>query len=50
MIVLPREAHVQPLSIDNGETLLDYSNYDINMWRVGVEFIRPKWRLYRSLE
>lgn len=35
--------------IDNGEILLDYSNDDINMWRVGAEFIRPKWGLYRSL-
>ena len=35
--------------IDNGEILFDYSNEDINMWRVGAEFIRPKWGLYRSL-
>jgi hypothetical protein len=35
--------------IDNGEILLDYTNEDINMWRNGAEFIRPKWGLYRSL-
>ena len=35
--------------IDNGEILFDYSNEDINMWRVGAELIRPKWVLYRSL-
>lgn len=35
--------------IDNGEILFDYSNDDMNMWRVGAEFIRPKWGLYRSL-
>ena len=36
--------------VDNGEILLDYSNDNINIWRDGAEFIRPKWGLYRSLE
>lgn len=40
--------------VDNGVTLLSYSNPDISTIRLGVggvdnSFIRPKWGIYRSL-
>ena len=36
--------------LSDGETLLSYSNNDIDMWRVGTTVIRPKWGIYRSLD
>ncbi|HEY0612722.1 MAG TPA: DNRLRE domain-containing protein, partial [Chitinophaga sp.] len=33
----------------DGATLLSYSNNNINMWRDGTTFCRPKWGIYRSL-
>jgi hypothetical protein len=33
-----------------GELLLDYEELDIDLWRVGAEFVRPKWGIYRSLD
>jgi hypothetical protein len=35
--------------LDTGDTLLAYSNPDIDMWRNGTTFCRPKWGIYRSL-
>ena len=29
--------------------LLAYEDSDIDLWRVGAEFVRPKWSIYRSL-
>jgi len=31
------------------EILLAYSNFSIINWRPGVDFVRPKWGIYRSL-
>jgi hypothetical protein len=33
----------------DGTTLLSYSNSNIDMWRTGTTFCRPKWGIYRSL-
>ena len=33
-----------------GALLLDYEDLDIDLWRVGAEFVRPKWGIYRSLD
>lgn len=35
--------------ISDGAVLLSYSNGDIDMWRDGTTFCRPKWGIYRSL-
>ncbi|MBN9298195.1 MAG: hypothetical protein J0I41_14370 [Filimonas sp.] len=35
--------------ISDGATLLSYSNSNIDMWRTGTSFCRPKWGIYRSL-
>jgi len=35
--------------VSDGATLLSYSNSNINMWRDGTTFCRPKWGIYRSL-
>ena len=32
-----------------GDLLLVYDDPDIDLWRVGAEFVRPKWGIYRSL-
>ena len=29
--------------------MFEYSNNDIINWRVGADFVRPKWGIYRSL-
>ena len=36
-------------TLDGGTTLLSYSNNNIDMWRTGTTFCRPKWGIYRSL-
>jgi hypothetical protein len=38
-------------TVDGGQTLLSYSNSNINMFptQTGAGFIRPKWGIYRSL-
>jgi len=36
-------------TLDGGTTLLSYSNDNIDMWRTGTTFSRPKWGVYRSL-
>lgn len=35
--------------LSDGATLLTYSNSNLNMWRTGTTFCRPKWGIYRSL-
>ncbi|SKA38445.1 Por secretion system C-terminal sorting domain-containing protein [Chitinophaga eiseniae] len=35
--------------VSDGTTLLNYSNNNINMWRDGTTFCRPKWGIYRKL-
>jgi hypothetical protein len=35
--------------LDTGASLLTYSNTNIDMWRNGTTFCRPKWGIYRSL-
>lgn len=35
--------------ISDGSTLLTYSNNNIDMWRTGTTFCRPKWGIYRKL-
>jgi len=36
-------------TLNGGTTLLSYSNNNIDMWRTGTTFSRPKWGIYRSL-
>jgi hypothetical protein len=36
-------------TLNGGTTLLSYSNDNIDMWRTGTTFCRPKWGIYRSL-
>ena len=33
----------------DGATLLSYRNTNIDLWRAGTSFVRPKWGIYRSL-
>lgn len=35
--------------ISDGTVLLSYSNSNIDLWRNGTTFMRPKWGIYRSL-
>jgi hypothetical protein len=35
--------------ISDGAVLLTYSNNNIDLWRDGATFCRPKWGIYRSL-
>jgi hypothetical protein len=35
--------------VSDGAELLSYSSDDIDLWRSGATFIRPKWGIYRSL-
>lgn len=36
-------------TVEGGATLLSYSNGNIDLWRTGTTFSRPKWGIYRSL-
>lgn len=36
-------------NVESGDTLLEYSDDEIRMWKTGANFIRPKWGIYRSL-
>jgi hypothetical protein len=36
-------------TLNGGATLLSYSNNNIDLWRTGTTFCRPKWGIYRSL-
>ena len=42
--------HVQVKSAELGQTLFTYSNRSMRMWKIGAEFLRPKWGIYRSLK
>lgn len=35
--------------LDNGQQLMTVSNGNIDLWRDGTEYVRPKWGIYRSL-
>jgi len=35
--------------VSDGALLLSYSNDNIDLWRTGTTFTRPKWGIYRSL-
>jgi uncharacterized protein (TIGR03437 family) len=35
--------------VRDGAILLTYSNTNIDLWRIGTTFVRPKWGIYRSL-
>ncbi|MEE1945269.1 heparin lyase I family protein [Pedobacter sp. KR3-3] len=35
--------------VSDGAVLLTYSNSNIDLWRTGTTFCRPKWGIYRSL-
>jgi hypothetical protein len=35
--------------VSDGAMLLNYSNNNIDLWRDGASFCRPKWGIYRSL-
>jgi hypothetical protein len=35
--------------LSDGEVLIEWSNNNIDMWRAGANFNRPKWGIYRSL-
>lgn len=35
--------------VSDGTTLLNYTNSNIDMWRSGTTFCRPKWGIYRKL-
>jgi hypothetical protein len=35
--------------VSDGVELLSYSSTDMDLWRSGATFIRPKWGIYRSL-
>lgn len=34
--------------VSDNETLLDYANSNLRMWKTDAEFVRPKWGIYRS--
>lgn len=36
--------------VSDGKILLAYSDADIDLWRAGTSFCRPKWGIYRSLK
>lgn len=38
------------MSYLDGTPIFEYSDSEINAWRDGADFIRPKWGIYRSLE
>lgn len=35
--------------LSDQETIMEYHNSDIRMWKTDAEFMRPKWGIYRSL-
>jgi len=37
-------------SLSTGKTLWNYSNSNIDLWRNGATFVRPKWGIYRGLD
>jgi len=41
--------HITMRRVDNGQILMTYANNNLEMWRTGNTFQRPKWGIYRSL-
>ncbi|WP_448701312.1 heparin lyase I family protein [Mucilaginibacter sp. AW1-3] len=41
---------IEIIRISDGKTLLSYANANIDLWRKGTSFCRPKWGIYRSLK
>jgi len=41
--------HIRIKRRDNDQPIMSYTNNNIQMWRTGNEFLRPKWGIYRSL-
>ncbi len=41
--------HLRIKRKDTDEQLMNMTNNNINMWRNGNSFLRPKWGIYRSL-
>jgi len=41
--------HINMRRVDNGQVLMSFTNNNIEMWRTGNTFQRPKWGIYRSL-
>lgn len=41
--------HIRIKRLDNDQPLMSYTNNNIEMWRSGNDFLRPKWGIYRSL-
>jgi hypothetical protein len=40
---------IQVTNLSDGTLLFAYRNDDIDLWRNGTTFVRPKWGIYRSL-
>lgn len=40
--------HIKLKDLRTGELLVDYSNTNIDLWRDGAEYARPKWGIYRK--
>jgi hypothetical protein len=41
--------NIEIRAINSENTLFEYSNNNIRMWKTDAEFMRPKWGIYRSL-
>lgn len=42
--------NVKITKINGGSTLLTVDKNNLDMWRTGAEYVRPKWGIYRSLD
>lgn len=42
------ELEVTVKDMETGSTLLSYENANIDLWRTGADYNRPKWGMYRS--
>jgi hypothetical protein len=45
----PSSYRIELRNLMSGDLLLTYDNAKLDLWRPGVEFMRPKWGIYRSL-
>jgi hypothetical protein len=45
----PGTYSIEIKKISDNSVLLNYTDSAVNNWRVGAQFIRPKWGVYRSL-
>lgn len=41
--------HIRIKRLDNDQQLMSFTSNNLEMWRTGNEFLRPKWGIYRSL-